>query len=140
MENQSVRNNANIEPHCHDDVRERSKSRSIDKYILPQIDNLQNIPIGDYQVWLDELDKHKKLVINDIEEIKDSDSLQYDNLKRQGIHSIIAIPIYNEGNVVAFMGIGNPPLLTLKYALSILEIMSALLYSCIKRKEYDEKA
>lgn len=32
MENQSVRNNANIEPHCHDDVRERSKSRSIDKY------------------------------------------------------------------------------------------------------------
>ena len=28
----SVRNNANIEPHCHDDVRERSKSRSIDKY------------------------------------------------------------------------------------------------------------
>ena len=32
LENQSVRNNANIEPHCHDDVRERSKSRSIDKY------------------------------------------------------------------------------------------------------------
>lgn len=32
------------------------------------------------------------------------------------------------------MGIGNPPLLTLKYALSILEIMGAFIISCIKRR------
>ena len=37
--------------------------------IEPQIDNLQNIPLDDYQVWLDELDRNKKMVINDVEEI-----------------------------------------------------------------------
>lgn len=73
-------------------------------------------------------------MIKDLEEIKESDPLQYDNLKRQGIHSIIVIPIYNEGEVIAFMGIDNPPLLTLEYALSILEIMSAFIISCIKRR------
>ena len=73
-------------------------------------------------------------MIKDLEEIKESDPLQYDNLKRQGIHSIIVIPIYNEGNIVAFMGIDNPPQLILEYALSILEIMSAFIISCIKRR------
>ena len=73
-------------------------------------------------------------MIKDLEEIKESDPLQYDNLKRQGIHSIIVIPIYNEGKVIAFMGIDNPPLLTLEYALSILEIMRAFIISCIKRR------
>ena len=60
--------------------------------VLPQIDNLQNIPIGDYQVWLDELDKHKKLVINDIEEIKDTFPKGYELLVQQGIRNIIWVP------------------------------------------------
>lgn len=37
------------------------------------------------------------------------------------------------------MGIGNPPLLTLKYALSILEIMGAFIISCIKRRNMMRK-
>lgn len=78
--------------------------------------------------WYKCFEEGGNIVIKDLEEIKESDPLQYDNLKRQGIHSIIVIPIYNEGEVIAFMGIDNPPLLTLEYALSILEIMSALLY------------
>ena len=102
--------------------------------IRSEKDNLQNLPPEVCANWYKCFEKGGNIVIQDIEEIKDSDSLQYDNLKRQGIHSIIAIPIYNEGNVVAFMGIGNPPLLTLKYALSILEIMGAFIISCIKRR------
>lgn len=107
--------------------------------IRSEKDNLQNLPPEVCANWYKCFEKGVNIVIQDIEEIKDSDSLQYDNLKRQGIHSIIAIPIYNEGNVVAFMGIGNPPLLTLKYALSILEIMSAFIISCIKRRNMMRK-
>ena len=102
--------------------------------IRSEKDNLQNLPPEVCANWYKCFEKGGNIVIQDIEEIKDSDPLQYDNLKRQGVHSIIAIPIYNEGNVVAFMGIGNPPLLTLKYALSILEIMGAFIISCIKRR------
>lgn len=107
--------------------------------ISPKKDNLQNLPPEVCANWYKCFEKGGNIVIQDIEEIKDSDPLQYDNLKRQGVHSIIAIPIYNEGNVVAFMGIGNPPLLTLKYALSILEIMSAFIISCIKRRNMMRK-
>ena len=97
----------------------------------------KNIYGGDPDVcanWYKCFEEGGNIVIKDLEEIKESDPLQYDNLKRQGIHSIIVIPIYNEGKVIAFMGIDNPPLLTLEYALSILEIMRAFIISCIKRR------
>ena len=102
--------------------------------IRSEKDNLQNLPPEICANWYKCFEKGGNIVIQDIEEIKDSDPLQYDNLKRQGVHSIIVIPLYNEGNVVAFMGIDNPPLLTLEYSLSILEIMGAFIISCIKRR------
>lgn len=102
--------------------------------VSPEKDNLQNVPPDVCANWYKCFEEGGNIVIKDLEEIKESDPLQYDNLKRQGIHSIIVIPIYNEGKVIAFMGIDNPPLLTLEYALSILEIMRAFIISCIKRR------
>ena len=102
--------------------------------VSPEKDNLQNVPPEVCANWYKCFENGRNVVIKDLEEIKESDPLQYDNLKRQGIHSIIVIPIYNEGEVIAFMGIDNPPLLTLEYALSILEIMRAFIISCIKRR------
>mgnify|MGYP000796477320 FL=1 len=102
--------------------------------VSPEKDNLQNVPPDVCANWYKCFEEGGNIVIKDLEEIKESDPLQYDNLKRQGIHSIIVIPIYNEGEVIAFMGIDNPPLLTLEYALSILEIMRAFIISCIKRR------
>ena len=118
--------------------------------ISPEKENLQNLPPEVCANWykcfekggnivIQDIEESENIVIKDLEEIKESDPLQYDNLKRRGIHSIIVIPICNEGNVVAFMGIDNPPLLTLEYALSILEIMSAFIISCIKRRNMMRK-
>ena len=68
--------------------------------IRSEKDNLQNVPPEVCANWYKCFENGRNVVIKDLEEIKESDPLQYDNLKRQGIHSIIVIPIYNEGKLL----------------------------------------
>lgn len=49
--------------------------------ISPKKDNLQNLPPEVCANWYKCFEKGGNIVIQDIEEIKDSDPLQYDNLK-----------------------------------------------------------
>ena len=103
--------------------------------VLPQIDNLQNIPIGDYQVWLDELDKHKKLVINDIEEIKDTFPKGYELLVQQGIRNIIWVPMMKNGKVNGSIGLDNQDLGLAEVAVPFLQTIQYFLSLTMQRNE-----
>ena len=63
-----------------------------------------------------------------------SDPFQYENLKRQKIHSIVAMPIYDAEKVIAFYGVDNPPAFSLEYTSDMLQIMGSFLKSCIRRR------
>ena len=76
----------------------------------------------------------KFIVFKDLEEIRESDPLQYENLKRQNIHSLVVVPLYDDGKVIAFYGVDNPPPPSLEYASNMLQIMGHFLVSCIKRR------
>mgnify|MGYP000217135030 CR=1 FL=1 len=102
---------------------------------MPQIDNLQNIPIGDYQVWLDELDKHKKLVINDIEEIKDTFPKGYELLVQQGIRNIIWVPMMKNGKVNGSIGLDNQDLGLAEVAVPFLQTIQYFLSLTMQRNE-----
>ena len=65
---------------------------------------------------------------------RESDPLQYENLKRQNIHSLVVVPLYDDGKVIAFYGVDNPPPPSLEYASNMLQIMGHFLVSCIKRR------
>ena len=71
--------------------------------------------------------------------MRESDPLQYENLKRQGIHSIVVVPIYDKGKVIAFYGVDNPPPMLLEYTFSMLQIMGSFLVSCIRRRNLMRK-
>ena len=102
--------------------------------IKPEKDNLQNLPPEICANWYHCFDEGKCIVIQDLEEMKESDPLQYENLKRQGIHSIVVVPIYDKGKVIAFYGVDNPPPMLLEYTFNMLQIMGAFLVSCIRRR------
>ena len=70
----------------------------------------------------------------EIEEMRLSDPFQYENLKRQKIHSIVAMPIYDAEKVIAFYGVDNPPAFSLEYTSDMLQIMGSFLKSCIRRR------
>ncbi len=102
--------------------------------VIPEIDNQQNLPPEICENWYHIFEEGKYVQIPDIEEMRLSDPLQYENLKRQKIHSIVVMPIYDAGKTIAFYGVDNPPAFSLEYTSDMLQIMGSFLKSCIRRR------
>lgn len=102
--------------------------------ITPEKDNLQNLPAEVCANWYRNFSENKNIVIEDLEDIRESDPLQYENLKRQNIHAIAVVPLYLDGNVLGFYGIDNPPKHRLDYASNMLQIMGHFIVSTLKRR------
>ena len=102
--------------------------------VTPEKDNLQNVPPEVCANWYRHFEDGKAIVIGDLEETKESDPLQYENLKRQGIHSLVVVPLYDAGKVIAFYGVDNPPPMFLKYSHDMLQIEASFLISCLRRR------
>ena len=102
--------------------------------VKPEKDNLQNLPPEICANWYHRFQKGKHIVFHDLEEIREIDPLQYENLKRQDIHALVVVPLYDDGKVIAFYGVDNPPPLSLEYTSNMLQITGHFLVSCIRRR------
>lgn len=102
--------------------------------VHPEKENLQNLPPEVCAKWYRCFEDGKDIMIQDLEEIKESDPLQYENLKQQGIRSLVVVPLYDNGKVIGFYGVDNPPPVFLEYSHDILQIAAAFLLSCLKRR------
>ncbi|MGN0693111.1 MAG: diguanylate cyclase domain-containing protein, partial [Oscillospiraceae bacterium] len=85
--------------------------------------------------WYNSFEENKNIVINDLEDIRDTDPLQYENLKRQDIRSIVVAPLYDEKRIIGFYGVDNPPQKGLEYAANMLQIMGHFIVSTLKRRD-----
>lgn len=102
--------------------------------ITPEKDNLQNLPPEVCANWYQHFKEKKNILIEDLEDIREEDPLQYENLKRQNIHSLVAVPLYDERKIIGFYGIDNPPEKLLDYAENMLGIVGHFIISCLKRR------
>ncbi len=102
--------------------------------ITPEKDNLQNVPPEVCANWYRKFSEDKKVVIGDLEDIREEDPLQYENLKRQNIRSLVVIPLYDDKKVIGFYGVDNPPKGMLEYTSDMLQIMGHFIISSIKRR------
>jgi len=102
--------------------------------ITPEKENLQNVPPEVCANWYRKFSENKKIVIEDLEDIREEDPLQYENLKRQNIHSLVVTPLYNEKKVMGFFGVDNPPQGTVDYTFDMLQIMGHFITSSLKRR------
>lgn len=102
--------------------------------VTPEIDNLQNLPPQVCMNWYQNFSENKHIIIKNLEDIKESDPLQYENLKRQNIHSLVVVPLYDDGKVIGFYGVDNPPGTSLDYASNMLQIIGHFIISSIKRR------
>ena len=78
--------------------------------IEPQIQNLQEVPVCLMQNWVETFIQKKNIIINDLEEIAKETPQEYEILKPQNIHSLIAVPIYTNHKFIGFIGLDNPDL------------------------------
>lgn len=102
--------------------------------VEPEKDNLQNVPPEVCASWYRNFSVGRHIVIESVENIRESDPLQYENLKRQGIHSLVVVPLYDGKQIIGFYGVDNPPVKTLEYASNMLQTAAYFIVSSLKRR------
>lgn len=96
--------------------------------VKPEIDTLQNLPYDEYiGGWEKYLVHNTSLVLEDIGVLADDDPVDYENLKRQGIRSIMDSPIYDGGKLIGYIGADNYEISDAVNTQKILETISYFL-------------
>ena len=102
--------------------------------VEPEKENLQNVPPEVCESWYRKFDVGRHIVIESLEDIRESDPLQYSTLKRQNIRSLVVVPLYDGKKIIGFYGVDNPPVKTLEYASNMLQTAAYFIVSSLKRR------
>ncbi len=102
--------------------------------VEPEKDNLQNVPPEVCAAWYQNFSIGGHIVIEDLEDIRETDPLQYENLKNQNIHSLVVVPLYNGEKILGFYGVDNPPVKSLEYASNMLQTAAYFIVSSLKQR------
>ena len=102
--------------------------------VEPEKENLQNVPPEVCASWYQNFRIGRHIVIERLEDIRESDPLQYENLKRQNIHSLVVVPLYNGEKIIGFYGVDNPPVKSLEYASNMLQTAAYFIVSSLKQR------
>lgn len=102
--------------------------------VSPEKDNLQNVPAQVCEGWYRSFSEDRCVVIKDVEDIRTKNPLQYEILKRQNISSVTVVPLYEDGKVIGFYGVDNPPAEALTYVSNMLQIMGHFIESLLKMR------
>ena len=100
----------------------------------PEQGNLQNVPPEVCAGWDRNFSVGGHIVIERVEDIRESEPLQYENLKRQGIHSLVVVPLYDGKRIIGLYGVDNPPVKLLEYASNMLQTAAYFIVSSLKRR------
>ncbi len=102
--------------------------------VEPEKDNLQNVPPEVCAAWYQNFSIGGHIVIEDLEDIRETDPLQYENLKNQNIHSLVVVPLYNGEKIIGFYGVDNPPVKLLEYASNMLQTAAYFIVSSLRQR------
>ena len=102
--------------------------------VTPEKESLQNVPPEVCASWYQKFSIGKHIVIEHLDDIQKTDPLQYENLKRQGIHSLVVVPLYDGKRIIGFYGVDNPPVKSLEYASNMLQTAAYFIVSSLKRR------
>ncbi len=102
--------------------------------VSPQRESLQNVPPEVCEGWYHIFSEDRCVVIKDIEDVKTTNPLQYEILKRQDISSVTVVPLCDDGRVIGFYGVDNPPSESLNYISNMLQIMGHFIESLLKMR------
>ncbi len=103
--------------------------------VEPEKENLQDVPAEVCASWYRNFRVGKHIVIEDMEDIRETDPLQYENLKRQGIRSLVVVPLYDGDRIVGFYGVDDPHVRSLEYASNMLQTAAYFIVSSLKRRD-----
>ena len=102
--------------------------------VEPEKATLQNVPPEVCASWYRNFSIGRHIVIERLEDIRETEPLQYENLKRQNVHSLVVVPLYDGEKLIGFYGVDNPPVKVLEYASNMLQTAAYFIVSSLKRR------
>jgi diguanylate cyclase (GGDEF)-like protein/PAS domain S-box-containing protein len=78
-----------------------------DEGVTPEKQNLQNLPSTMFPWWMVKLNANDVIHITDVSMLPAEASAEKDILEKQGIKSLLAIPVYAEKTLMGFIGFDN---------------------------------
>lgn len=105
----------------------------------PQIDNLKDVPVTEVRRWMDFFEKGESVIIDDLEDIRESDRMEYERLCPQNIHSLVTVPLIENDAVIGFFGVDNPPVKDLENTTAILNILAYFFQSLLSRSRMADR-
>lgn len=93
------------------DYEERTNSNTYEwvaEGVTAELENLQNVPIEAIQPFLDMFEEKGMFYITDLDADISKDTLTYQILQAQGIHSLLAVPVVKDDEVAGFLGVDDP--------------------------------
>lgn len=76
--------------------------------VAPQINELQNVDLGVVGQWVSPFLHRETVVIEDLEEIRETSPSEYALLKPQGIKSLVNAPLLAKSELIGSIGVDNP--------------------------------
>jgi diguanylate cyclase (GGDEF)-like protein len=102
--------------------------------IEKEIDILQNVPLSVIHTWIDAFHHVGSFYISDLDENVDRESETYRILEMQGIRSLIAVPLEQDGQIIGFFGVDNP---RKNYEdISLLSSISVFILNALEKRAY----
>ena len=109
--------------------------------VVPAINNLQNLPASTYPMWMKWLSQGKILNISNVDEMPKEASAEKSIIKKQGIKSLLVLPLSYDTGLKGFVGFDNCE----KYNVwqdedeVLLAILSEIFSSAFERKQKEKQ-
>lgn len=104
--------------------------------VIPQKENLQAVPLDVVSMWYQRFAKGESVIIKNVEKIREKDPAVYEYLTPQNIRSLVVSPLVNEGRIIGFYGVDNPPEKYLEHITTLLQILGHFLVALIHRRNH----
>lgn len=108
--------------------------------VVPEKEELQNLPPEVCAHWYKKFQDNRCVVIHQLEDIREIDPILYEVLEKQSIHSLVVVPLYDNGKVIAFFGLDNiAENISFEYTQSMLQMTGYFFVSSMKQRNLVRK-
>lgn len=102
--------------------------------ITAEKDSLQKVEKSTLKTWYDRFAQDEAVIIQDLEDIRDTETALYELLHRQGIKSLVVYPLTVKNKIIGFFGVDNPDIEETVEIKAFLSMASSYMVSMLRRR------
>ena len=102
--------------------------------ITAEKDSLQKVEKSTLKTWYNMFAQDKAVIIQDLEDIRDTETALYELLHRQGIKSLVVYPLTVKNKIIGFFGVDNPDIEETVEIKAFLSMASSYMVSMLRRR------